>query len=238
MLLLPGLGTDVSVFARQTPMLAERFRVLGVNPRGVGASDAPDTDAYEVSRTAADAAALTDAPAHVIGASLGAAAALELALAHPGQVRSLTLITPFVESSPQLAAVAEGWQQVSAEASPEALAASLLPWFFSPRSLEDPGARARLARGLAQTLARVSAPALARAIEDMRRWSGTRANDLSKIAVPTLVVIGADDRLTPDGASIAAAIPGAELLRVEDAAHAVALEAPDTVNDAISARLS
>jgi hypothetical protein len=35
-LLLPGFGTDVSVFARQIPALAERHRVIGLNPRGVG----------------------------------------------------------------------------------------------------------------------------------------------------------------------------------------------------------
>ena len=43
-LLLPGFGTDVSAFAPQIAALAERFRVLGVNPRGVGLSDAPEAD--------------------------------------------------------------------------------------------------------------------------------------------------------------------------------------------------
>ncbi len=44
--LIPGLGTDVSAFTRLIPALAERFRVLGVNPRGVGLSDAPEAVAY------------------------------------------------------------------------------------------------------------------------------------------------------------------------------------------------
>src|SRR5207247_269880 len=34
--LLPGFGTDVSMFARQIPVLAERWHVLGVNTRGEG----------------------------------------------------------------------------------------------------------------------------------------------------------------------------------------------------------
>ena len=32
--LLPGFGTDVSAFALQTGMLSERFRAVGINPRG------------------------------------------------------------------------------------------------------------------------------------------------------------------------------------------------------------
>src|SRR5574341_34130 len=69
--LLPGFGTDVSVFAPQTRVLVERFCVKGINPRGVGLSDAPDAVRYDVSETAADVATLLDQQAHVVGASLG-----------------------------------------------------------------------------------------------------------------------------------------------------------------------
>ena len=60
-LLLPGFGSDVSVFARQAPELAGSYRVLGVNPRGVGLSDAPEQAAYGVGQAAADAAAVAGA---------------------------------------------------------------------------------------------------------------------------------------------------------------------------------
>lgn len=236
--LLPGLGTDVSAFARQTPMLAERFRVHGVNPRGVGLSDAPADASYEVGQTAADAAATYQGAAHVIGASLGSAAALELALAHPERVRSLTLITPFVEATPRLQAVGEGWCRMSAEATPETLAAALLPWFFSSGFLADQGARGRTLRGLAQTLARVPASTLERMTAGMASWSGSRAADLAQIAVPTLVIVAGEDLLTPGAEALAAEIPNAKLLVVEGAGHAVALEAPDAVNEAIAAHLA
>jgi hypothetical protein len=52
------------------------------------------------------------------------------------------------------------------------------------------------------------------------------------------VVAGADDLLAPDAAAVARAIPGAELLRVPGAGHAVALENHEAVNDAILAHLS
>ncbi len=235
--LMPGLGTDVSAFVRQTPMLAERFAVHGVNPRGVGHSDAPETDAYEVGRMAADVAACFEGAAHVVGASLGAATALELALAHPDRVRSLTLLTPFVETNARLRALAEGWARVAEEASPAALAASLMPWFFSTGFLADDAARARTERGLAQTVARVPAATIARMAAGLDRWSGSRADDLAGLEVPTLVIAAGEDLLTPGAESIASAIPGAKLVVVEGAGHAVALEAAEAVNEALAAHL-
>jgi pyruvate dehydrogenase E2 component (dihydrolipoamide acetyltransferase) len=98
LVLLPGFGADISTFALQVPELAKSHRVLGVNPRGVGLSDAPDSERYDPTTAAADVVALGDAPLHVIGASLGAATAVELALEHPERVRSLILVTPFVRS--------------------------------------------------------------------------------------------------------------------------------------------
>jgi pyruvate dehydrogenase E2 component (dihydrolipoamide acetyltransferase) len=237
-LLLPGLGTDASAFARQTPVLAERFRVLGVNPRGVGLSDAPEADAYDVAQTAADAAATVEGAVHLIGASLGSAAALELALTQPERVRSLVLITPFVTASPRLVAIGEGWRRMAAEATAETLAAALLPWFFSSGFLADEAARGRTLRGLAQTVARVPSGTLDRMTAGMSSWSGSRADDLAKVSVPTLVVAAGEDLLTPGARAIAEAIPSAKLLVVEGAGHAVALECPETVNEAIVAHLA
>jgi 3-oxoadipate enol-lactonase len=235
--LLPGLGTDVSAFARQAPVLAEHFRVLGVNPRGVGLSDAPEADSYEVAETASDAAAVYAGSAHIIGSSLGAAAALELALTHPDRVKSLTLITPFVEVTPRLAAIADGWRRMAGEVTPETLAAALLPWFFSSTFLADEAARGRTLRGLAQTVARVPAATLERMTAGMANWSGTRAGDLGRVSVPTLVVVAGDDLLAPGAQEIAEAIPNATTLVVKDAGHAVALESADAVNEAILGHL-
>jgi pyruvate dehydrogenase E2 component (dihydrolipoamide acetyltransferase) len=235
--LLPGLGTDASAFARLTPVLAEHYRVYGVNPRGVGLSDAPHDDVYEVSRTAQDAAAVYEGAAHVIGASLGAAAAIELALNHPERVKTLTLITPFLEVSPRLRAVGEGWRGMAAQATSEVLAASLLPWFFSSDFLADDKARMRTLRGLTQTVARVPARTLDRMIAGMSSWSKSREADLARIAVPTLVISAGEDLLAPHATSIIDGIPGAVCLVVEGAGHAVALESPDAVNRAIMEHL-
>ncbi len=235
--LLPGFGTDLSAFAMQTGMLSERFQVVGINPRGVGLSDAPEADTYPVAQTAADAAACFEGEAHIIGASLGSAAAIELALSHPKRVRSLTLITPFVAAGARLCSVADGWCHVAREASPEGLASMLLPWFFAQGTLGDDTARQRILRGLTQTVKRVPAATLDRMNAGLVAWSGSREADLSKIEVPTLVIAAAEDLLTPGADEIAAAIPGAKLVHVSNAGHAVAIEAPEAVNEAIATHL-
>ena len=237
-LLLPGLGTDVSAFAAQIPALAEKFHVLGVNPRGVAGSDAPEEDEYTVAQAAADAASVTDAPAHVIGASLGAAVALELALSQPERVRSLTLITPFITSDARLEAVSDSWCRLAEDVAPEVLARSLLPWFFSPVFLADSSRRERVVRGLGATVSRVPAATLRRAVAGLQAWSGSRSKELAQVSVPTLVIAAAGDLLTPDARSVAEAIGGATFLLVPDAGHAVTIEAPEAVNEAISRHTS
>jgi pimeloyl-ACP methyl ester carboxylesterase len=237
-LLLPGFGTDVSAFARQIPALAARFRVRGVNPRGVALSDAPESEAYAVAEAAADVAALCGPEgAHVVGASLGAAIALELALAHPESVRSLVLVTPFARAGGRLLAVLDAWCRLASESSPEALAAAIVPWLFSATYLEDDARRARAVRGLAELAPRVPAPTLRRAAAGLRAWSGTRERELERVKAPTLVIAAGDDLLTPHADRIAAAIGGARLVSIPNAGHAVSLESPDAVTQAVLAHL-
>jgi len=234
-LLIPGFGTDVSSFALLTPRLVERFHVLALNPRGVGVSDGP---AGDVPTLAADAAALIVAagggPAHVVGASLGASAALELALTRPDLVRSLTLVTPFVTATPRLRAVVAAWARVAAEASPATLARFLAPFLFSDALLADEAARERTLRGVAAASARVPAATLERMAAGLAAWSGTREKDLARISVPTQVLVAGADLLTPDGEAIARAIPGASCVVVPGAGHALATEAAGALADALT----
>ena len=71
----------------------------------------------------------------------------------------------------------------------------------------------------------------------------TRADSrfgLAAIACPTLVLVGADDTLTPldRAAEMAAAIPSARQVVVPDCGHLSTLEQPRAVTDALVAFLS
>jgi pimeloyl-ACP methyl ester carboxylesterase len=238
-LLIPGFGTDASSFALLTPLLAPHSALLALNPRGVGASDGP---AGDVPTLAADAAAVIAAcgggAAHVVGASLGAAAALELTLTRPELVRSLTLITPFVTATPRLLAVVTAWCRVAAEASPATLARFLAPLLFSDALLADEALRERTLRGLAAACTRVPVAALERMAAGLASWSGTRVKDLARLSVPTWVLAAGADLLTPDGESIARGIPGARCVVMPGAGHALASEAAREAADALLNQLA
>jgi pyruvate dehydrogenase E2 component (dihydrolipoamide acetyltransferase) len=237
-LLLPGFGTDISAFALQIPELAKSYCVTGINPRGVGMSDASEVEEYDPALLAADALGVAAGPTHVIGASMGAAVALEMATANPESVRSLTLITPAGEASPRLQAILAAWCELAARLPPPSLALALLPWLFGDETLADEKVRKRIARGLAETLARAPATVLPRYATGLSNWSERRGMDFSGIETPTLVLVGGEDLLTRGAARIADSMPNARTVVVPNVGHALGLEAPEIVNREILAHIA
>jgi 3-oxoadipate enol-lactonase len=96
LLLIGGLGTELSAYKEVIRRLSQRYRVLGFDNRGVGRTDKPRTP-YMIELMADDTAdlvgALSMAPVHVLGHSMGGRIAMELALQHPELVRRLVLIS-------------------------------------------------------------------------------------------------------------------------------------------------
>lgn len=96
LVLIGGLGLDLSECGQLIDALAPHYRVLAFDNRGSGRTDKPD-EPYTVSQMAEDTAGLMRAlgieRAHVVGMSLGGRIALDLALEHPGCVRSLILVS-------------------------------------------------------------------------------------------------------------------------------------------------
>jgi pimeloyl-ACP methyl ester carboxylesterase len=94
LVLIGGLGLDLSECGQLIDALAPHYRVLAFDNRGAGRTDKPD-EPYTVKQMADDTAGLMQAlgieRAHVVGMSLGGRIALDLALEHPGRVRSLIL---------------------------------------------------------------------------------------------------------------------------------------------------
>ena len=94
LLLIMGWGCNAATWKPQVPGLAERFRVIAFDNRGVGRSSAPK-QAYTIPQMAEDTLGLLDAldidRAHVFGISMGGMIAQELALMHPDRVDALAL---------------------------------------------------------------------------------------------------------------------------------------------------
>jgi 3-oxoadipate enol-lactonase len=96
LVLIGGLGSDITQFAGIIDWLTQRCQVLAFDNRGAGRTAKPDTP-YTIALMAQDTAglmaALGIARADVIGFSMGGRIALELALTHPRLVRRLVLVS-------------------------------------------------------------------------------------------------------------------------------------------------
>src|SRR5438105_11141333 len=110
---LQGLNAPAAAWAVQLAHFSRTHRCIAPDARGVGRSDAPDGP-YTTRLLAEDALRVLDAcevpRAHVVGISLGGAAAQELALAHPERVRSLALLATFAAQSPRSRALLTAWR--------------------------------------------------------------------------------------------------------------------------------
>jgi 3-oxoadipate enol-lactonase len=99
LVLIAGLGTDLTVYEPVISCLSKKFRILAFDNRGVGRTDKPDIP-YSIEMMADDTAGLMDAAgfpkAHVLGISMGGRIAIALALQHPEMVKSLVLTSTFV----------------------------------------------------------------------------------------------------------------------------------------------
>jgi 3-oxoadipate enol-lactonase len=96
LVLIGGLGADLSLLTPLTTGLAERRRVLVFDNRGAGRTDQPDRP-YSIEQMARDTVGLLDAlsieRADLLGISMGGRIALELTLTHPSRVRRLVLVS-------------------------------------------------------------------------------------------------------------------------------------------------
>jgi 3-oxoadipate enol-lactonase len=97
------------------PLLASQYRVIVFDNRGVGQTSAPNTP-HSIRQMAEDAAGLLDAMGlsrvHVAGHSMGGQIAQELALAHPGRVRTLMLLASCARLDERGKAVIESWGEL------------------------------------------------------------------------------------------------------------------------------
>jgi 3-oxoadipate enol-lactonase len=211
--------------------LQRDFETITYDHRGVGASSRQEGP-LSIVQLADDAAALLDAleidAAHVLGISMGGMVAQELALRHPGRVRTLTLGCTYCGgegsslSSPQVIQRLTG-----AMSSGDRALALRTAWEVnvSPAAAADQKSKARFL-AVAERRA-VAVPVI---LAQMQAVLGhdTRAR-LAQLRVPTLVVHGTEDQMLPatNGPVIASQIPGARLEILDGVGHMFFWEQPE-----------
>lgn len=235
--LLHGFPLDRTMWIAQQTTLGARYRVITPDLRGHGETAAPE-GIYPIDDMADDVVELIDGlkilePIVLGGLSMGGYIALSLAVRYPKRLRGLMLMdTRAGADTPEAARAREDLAlQVEAADSAEPAVAAMLPKLFSDVS------RTRRADTIARVraqMARTPARAVAGALRGMARRPD-RTGDLVRIAVPTLVLAGADDHLIPldESRGMAEAIPQAQLVVIPDAGHLAPLEDPEASNAAI-----
>lgn len=226
--LIAGLGAKGTSWRPFLDRAAQGFRVLTFDNPGSGAS--PPLEGPIRLRDMASAAlelldALGVARAAVVGRSMGGMIAQELALLAPDRVSRLVLASTTGHADAHLAEVFRLWARQAEEGVPAHIRhRSSLLWCLGRDSLDND---ARV-RGYLEARARADRPA-DYALQ-ARACAGHRALErLASVSVPTLVLAGTDDRLTPPfhAEALAGAIPGAKLCYIRGAGHLAHLEAPD-----------
>jgi 3-oxoadipate enol-lactonase/4-carboxymuconolactone decarboxylase len=223
LVLLNSIGTDMALWETSVPHLLPAFRLLRIDTRGHGASDAPDGD-YSLAMLADDVVAVMDAAgvqsAAVAGVSLGGMIAMELALAYPTRTTALALIC--TSATMDAGAWRDRIEIVRAEGT-AAIADMAMGRFLSPRFVATHGGAAESVRQGLIAMADTGYAGCGAAIRDM-----ALIHRLPAIAMPTLVVAGDRDASTPfagHGERIVAAMPDAHVVHL-DAAHLAPIETP------------
>ena len=231
-----GLLLNGRMFDGVITELRNRYRCITFDFRGQGQS-AISPNRYDLNTLTEDAAGLIRelgcGPCHFLGFSMGGFVGMRLAVQHPELVRSLILVGTSASREPQRlkfrllgrAARCLGVRAVTPLVMPVQVGRSFL---------RDP-ARAGLRQ---EWFDRIAANDLTgglmgvNAVVARTDFSG----QLGHIRVPTLVVVGAEDRPTPpaEAKKLLAGIAGAELVIVPRAGHAVPIEEPAVTAEAIA----
>ncbi|MBI4954279.1 MAG: alpha/beta hydrolase [Myxococcales bacterium] len=247
-----GLGGGIDAWERVLELLAPRVRVVALDYRGLyGSEPGPSRDAYSIPHHAADVHALLDhehiARPILVGWSMGVQVNLEVCRLAPSRPAAMIAIhgtfgrpldTAFGSDAALRAAphvfelmrrhgswLREALARIIASPGARGTFIGLCQRLGLMDEALDPGAFARMAEGFASldlaTYADIFAALGAHDASDL----------LPSVRVPTLVIGGGKDRMSPAHLSerMAREIPGAELCLVERATHFGLLEHPEPI---------
>ena len=236
LLLLHGFPLDHAMWAAQEP-LADTLRLIVPDQRGFGGSASPGPASIE--QLADDAAALLVAlhcgPAVVCGLSMGGYVAQHLAVRHPDRVAALVLVDTKLEAdTPEARAARADLAAKVGRVGQRIAADAMVPRLLATSPESRTAHRAEIESALRAAIERQPVATIQAALAAL----GDRpdmTDAMRSVRVPTLLVVGAEDAITPPACMEAAVgvMPHARLLVVPRAGHMVPLEAADVFNRAV-----
>jgi pimeloyl-ACP methyl ester carboxylesterase len=249
-LLIMGLGGQMTRWSEEfmAALVAHGLRPIRFDNRDVGLSTKFDghgvpnltaigaammmgrtpTTPYTLEDIAADAVAVLEAAgvsrAHVVGVSMGGMIAQLVAAGHPERVLTLTSIMSTTGNPSLPRATTEANAVLLSRPQGSDMAALVAHGVKAAKVIGSPGYPtddAVLAERIRADVERMHYPAGFQRQLAAIMANGDRRARLARIAVPTLVIHGADDPLVPveAGRDTAASIPGARLVEIEGMGH-------------------
>lgn len=237
MMLIHGYPLSGDLFTFQRSALSQLFRVITIDQRGFGRSVAPNpiasVDIYS-NDVLGVMNALNIQQAVIGGHSLGGIVTLDVYRKAPQRFLGMLLIDTIAAPAPTIEKMMwRGYAQQSAEEGAESLLPLLLPEMFTGQTrVSQPGFPA----GIANLVRQASLFGLIGGANALADRPDLRPV-LPTISVPTLIIVGLEDSLTPVEVSrqLNAAIPRSALAIFPGASHAAIAEVAGAVNSAILA---
>ena len=226
---LHGVGSDKSAWRPQLDYFSRERRAIAFDYPGYGESDSAPENTTRDDYAAAILSAMSElgvSNAHVCGLSLGGVVAIAMHAAAPERCVSLILADTFA-SHPDGQAIYE--RSIAASENLRALAEARVDVLLAQPA--DAAVRSEVV----ETMARIDSAAYRIGAEAV--WLADQAGRAHDVRVPTLVVCGSEDKVTPPPLSLALTqlIPGARSEPIDGAGHLSNLEKPDAFNTLVGA---
>jgi pimeloyl-ACP methyl ester carboxylesterase len=235
LVLVPGFGMDTTAWIDQLDAYKPHFRVILMDLRGGGRSEVPEVG-YGPKDLAGDVAALAKhlglEKIHFGGFSLGGAVGLELALAHPTLLRTLSLHSSWEGDTPKhMRRWIEIRRRIIAANDPVVNIGTRIVSFFSNDFVNEHEDRveAYIKRAQSNPHPMTEKGINGHAEACLRHDAGDR---IGRIRIPTLITVGGQDRSTPPGLSrtMHRKIAGSELVLIDGAGHCTMYESAGEFN--------
>jgi len=230
--LLHAFPLHAGMWSRQVAALSPRFRVIAPDYPGLGKSPPrpePSTMEALAEQVLGLLGSLQVDRAVVVGLSMGGYLAFEIYRQRPGLFRGLVLCdTRPGADTPEGATGREAFAKGALEKGLHWVADEMTPKLLRPQP--DPAA----VREVRSLIGQGTPAGVAAAQRGMARRPDSTPT-LAAITCPTLVVVGAEDTLTPpsEAEKMVAGIKGAKLARIPGAGHLPNVESPAAFDQAL-----
>jgi len=233
--LIHGYPFNRSLWNEQVAVLGQNYRVIAPDLRGFGESDAA-AETATMDRMAQDVALLMNhleiARATIVGLSMGGYVALAFYKQLSSRVRALILADTRPQSDTEEAKRTRLQQAEQALSEGMAsIADAMLPKLLTPETVSK---RPDVVKRVRDMMLKTKPEGAAAALRGMAQRDD-QTSLLSKISVPVLILVGAEDAITPvaDSEKMNQAIAGSRLVVLENAGHVSNLERTDQFNEAL-----